>query len=226
MKSISTPRGFEPAERAVEIGCIKSSIQIKKVMVWMFVGLRTGFLGCNVCLSRQTCCYVATHLWRYDTIKNALNSTIVHKDSFYLWPLKSCMLCIKLSEVGIQTSLVWRDYLWVPQQRLIFVLHRTHTIYVVFQSRRFYCVPRVLIADARSFQAFAAILDWPTHLALNSCWYRSDARQYGFRLPQAALLWISKVRGYDHVCRRWSAKKKKNTQNPVIKQENTSNALF
>ncbi|KAK2547953.1 Cilia- and flagella-associated protein 74 [Acropora cervicornis] len=30
MKSISTPRGFEPAERAVEIGCIKSSIQIKK----------------------------------------------------------------------------------------------------------------------------------------------------------------------------------------------------
>lgn len=30
MKSISTPRGFEAAERAVEIGCIKSSIQIKK----------------------------------------------------------------------------------------------------------------------------------------------------------------------------------------------------
>ncbi|XP_029193987.2 cilia- and flagella-associated protein 74-like [Acropora millepora] len=30
MKSISTPRGFEAAERSVEIGCIKSSIQIKK----------------------------------------------------------------------------------------------------------------------------------------------------------------------------------------------------
>lgn len=30
MKSISTPEGFEAAERAVEIGCIKSSIQTKK----------------------------------------------------------------------------------------------------------------------------------------------------------------------------------------------------
>lgn len=30
MKSVSTPGGFQPAERAVEIGCIKSSIQIKK----------------------------------------------------------------------------------------------------------------------------------------------------------------------------------------------------
>jgi len=31
MKSVSTPDGFEAAERAVEIGCIKSSIQTKKV---------------------------------------------------------------------------------------------------------------------------------------------------------------------------------------------------
>ncbi|XP_073247249.1 cilia- and flagella-associated protein 74-like [Porites lutea] len=30
MKSVSTPEGFEAAERAVEIGCIKSSIQTKK----------------------------------------------------------------------------------------------------------------------------------------------------------------------------------------------------
>ena len=35
----------------------------------------------------------------------------------------------------------------------------THSIYVVFQSRVFYDVPRVLIADVRSFQALAAILD-------------------------------------------------------------------
>ena len=35
----------------------------------------------------------------------------------------------------------------------------THTIYVVFQSRRFYDVPRVLFADAKSFQGLAAILD-------------------------------------------------------------------
>lgn len=31
MKSVSTPDGFEAVERAVEIGCIKSSIQTKKV---------------------------------------------------------------------------------------------------------------------------------------------------------------------------------------------------
>ena len=36
----------------------------------------------------------------------------------------------------------------------------------------------------------------------------SDARQGEFRLFQSALLWISKVRGYDYVCRMWSAKKK------------------
>ena len=40
-----------------------------------------------------------------------------------------------------------------------FAFDRTHTIYVVFQSRGFYDVPRVLIADARSFQGFAAVLD-------------------------------------------------------------------
>ena len=33
MKSVSTPDGYEPAERAVEIGCIKSSIQTKKVLI-------------------------------------------------------------------------------------------------------------------------------------------------------------------------------------------------
>ena len=36
---------------------------------------------------------------------------------------------------------------------------RTRTVYVVFQSRGFCVVPRVLIAEARSFQTFAAILD-------------------------------------------------------------------
>ena len=52
-----------------------------------------------------------------------------------------------------------------------------------------------------------------------SCWYRSDAGQDE---SQAALLRISKVRGYDHFCSRWSAKKK---QILVIKQQNISNAL-
>ena len=36
---------------------------------------------------------------------------------------------------------------------------RKHTIYVAFHSCGFYDVPRVLIADARSFQALATILD-------------------------------------------------------------------
>ena len=52
-----------------------------------------------------------------------------------------------------------------------------HIIYVVFHSRGFYNVPRVLIADARSFQTLAAVLDYVTHLASISCWYRSDASQ-------------------------------------------------
>jgi len=43
---------------------------------------------------------------------------------------------------------------------------------------------------------------------------------------QAALLWISKVQGYDHVCNRWSAKKKKTVPISVVTQQNTSNALF
>jgi len=56
----------------------------------------------------------------------------------------------------------------------------THTIYVVFQSCGF--VPRVLVADARSFHALATIMDWLTHLASISCWYRLDTRQDEFRL--------------------------------------------
>ena len=76
----------------------------------------------------------------------------------------------------------------------------------VAEHNLFMPIPRVLIADARSFQALAAILDYVTQLASISCWYRSDPRQDEFRLSQAALLWISKVRCYDHVCRR-SAKK-------------------
>ena len=58
------------------------------------------------------------------------------------------------------------------------------TLFPFFHSRGFYDVPRVLIADARSFQALT-----------------------------------------DHVCSRWSTIKN-HTQIPVIKQQNTSNALF
>ena len=41
----------------------------------------------------------------------------------------------------------------------IIAFDSTHTIYVVFQSRGLNDVPRGLIADARLFQAIAAILD-------------------------------------------------------------------
>ena len=78
---------------------------------------------------------------------------------------------------------------------IFIVFDRTRTIYVVFHSRGFYDVPRVLIAGARLFQALAAILDYVTHLASVSCW------------SQAALLRISQERGSDHVCSWWSAKK-------------------
>ena len=58
-----------------------------------------------------------------------------------------------------------------------YVRQKAYYIYVVFHSRGFFDVPRVLIADARSFQALAAILDYVTHLDSMSWWYRSDDRQ-------------------------------------------------
>jgi len=51
-----------------------------------------------------------------------------------------------------------------------------------------------------------------THLALMSYFYGSDARQDELRLSQTALLWISKVWGYDHVCSWCSAKKTRKSQ--------------
>ena len=70
----------------------------------------------------------------------------------------------------------------------VIAFDRTRAIYVVFHSRGFYDVPRVLIAVARSFQSLAAILDYVTHIASMSCWYRADARQDELRPSQAALL--------------------------------------
>ena len=40
-----------------------------------------------------------------------------------------------------------------------FTFDKTHTTYVLLQSHGFYDVPCVLIADARSYQALAAIFD-------------------------------------------------------------------
>ena len=49
-------------------------------------------------------------------------------------------------------------------------------IIITFDGYEFYDVPRVLITDASSFQALAAILDYVTHLASMACWYQSDVR--------------------------------------------------
>ena len=43
----------------------------------------------------------------------------------------------------------------MPTAINVIAFDRTHTIYVVFQFRGFYDVPRVFIADARPFQVFA-----------------------------------------------------------------------
>ena len=42
---------------------------------------------------------------------------------------------------------------------VIIAFDRTHTVSLVFRSRGFYDVPQVLLADARSFQALATVLD-------------------------------------------------------------------
>ena len=59
-----------------------------------------------------------------------------------------------------ESNLCFNTKIWYPNALArikLIAFDRTHTIYVVFQSRGFYDVPRVLIAGARSFQAFAAI---------------------------------------------------------------------
>ena len=48
------------------------------------------------------------------------------------------------------------------QMSTFIAFDRTHTLYVVFRSQGFYDVPRVLIADAGSFQALPVILDCDT----------------------------------------------------------------
>ena len=89
-------------------------------------------------------------------------------------------------------------------------------------SHGFYDVPRVLIANARSFQAFAAILDWQRHLASISCRYRSDARRD--ELGHLKLLY-GEFQKYEVMTTSVVGGQPKNTKIPVIKQQSTSNAL-
>ena len=64
-----------------------------------------------------------------------------------------------------------------------------------------------------SFQAMAAILDWQS-------WprFHADIDLISDKMNLAALLRISKVRGYDHVCSRWSAKTHANPSYNATKQ--------
>ena len=73
----------------------------------------------------------------------------------------------------------------MPSKYLI-ALDRTHIIYVVFQSRKFWVI-----------SGFRRHLGLTNTLGLDP-------------MPdkmKAALLWISQVRGYSHVSTRWSARK-------------------
>ena len=97
------------------------------------------------------------------------------------------------------TAPISRHFTWcnILKHNLLFACDRTRTNYVVFHSRGFYNVPRMLIAGPGHFRLWPpSWTDWHT-------WLPSHAG-----IDQAALLWISKVRSYDHVYSRWSAKKK------------------
>jgi len=87
---------------------------------------------------------------------------------------------------------------------------RTHANYVVFQSRG--------LTMSRGYwsRMLGHFRLWPSHLTGTldiSCWYRSisNARQDEL-VSQTALMWISKVRGYDHVCSKRSVKKAPKSQ--------------
>ena len=61
----------------------------------------------------------------------------------------------------------------IDEERMCpYCVGRTYAIYVFFQSRWLYSVPQALTVDAKSFQTFAAILNWLTHLVSTTCWYR------------------------------------------------------
>ena len=73
MKSVSTPDGYEAVERAVEIGCIKSSIQTKKVhenfILKYAIENRNIFLNTNLCV-----CFLFSQVTFTSTIPKKLTN--------------------------------------------------------------------------------------------------------------------------------------------------------
>ena len=57
------------------------------------------------------------------------------------------------------------------------VWQSAYYLHCFFVSTRFYVVPWELILNATSCQTLDAILDYVTHLASMSCWYRFNGRQ-------------------------------------------------
>ena len=144
----------------------------------------------------------------------------------------------------IRIDCVWSDirntgrnhYYLLHKQHWVFVFDRTLTIDVVFQSCGFLRCPVDIDRGCQFISGFGRHLGLTDTLGLD---LKLALIRYQTKWisTQAALLWISKVRGYDHGCCRWSAQKKlnkeqktkreeKNTQIRDIQQQNTSNALF
>ena len=111
------------------------------------------------------------------------------------------------------------DIATIPVSFIVF--GRTHT--VVFHSYGFYNVPLVLIVYARSFQALPSWTKWHTGLDVTLLSIQCQTR---WIYTQAALLWISKVQGYGHVCSGWSLKKTCKINISFKATKNTWNSLF
>ena len=121
----------------------------------------------------------------------------MHRTHFGLYYLMLIIYCLNCCYSV--SSLKW----------LNIAFNGTHTVYVVFQFCGFYYVCPAGI----DFGCVVTFRHWLPSWTAWHTWYWYDARQDKFRI-QAALLWISKVWLYVHVCSMWSAKK--NMQIPVI----------
>ena len=142
-------------------------------------------------------------------IKNNVYSTTTKKyifdvDSTMAFPLECSHKVNLYLKQGLSSA---HSNAWKQFSLNFITFDRIHTIYIVFQSCKHYSVPWVLMTDARPFHAFAAILDWLTHLASISCWHWFDARQDEFSCFivnfKSTRLWSCR--------RRWSASKKNTT---------------
>lgn len=146
-----------------------------------------------------------TNQWSLKLKTNVYSTTtkkyIFDVDSTMAFPLECSHKVNLYLKQGLSSA---HSNAWKQFSLNFITFDRIHTIYIVFQPCRHYSVPWVLMTDARPFHAFAAILDWLTHLASISCWHWSNARQDEFSCFivnfKSTRLWSCR--------RRWSASKK------------------